>query len=676
MVELKRNTTLLAAFCVIVFGGVLHLGVYYGRQRFDPLSDSEWTTELEAQQNSESSRLPVTAETNDATRTTFAEAAVTTPTGDIDSEQATALDVPVIDVESLLHEAAQGFRDASSGIPNEEPQSQDTNTLFVDKSNEMVAQEHEQRITDGGTHESDAMSSEEHQHEENTVADSGESQHDGPLQSEDHRPEENTISDSGDGQPGGPSQSEELDGPSETEEERKYREWYEAMMTREEQLHALAREKLNEENATVGHHVEVPSEYWTDGHVGPAGSKLLILSAWDNNLDPHISAMALKNRDEYAAYHGYIHYFYNFTHLEKASNFEHPVWLKLPAIQDAFARFPHVEWIWWLDADAIIMNPYVSLAQSFLNPYVLERRLTYGHPVSTGQATDFNQPQFYNGTIFPERGEINVKDIDFVFSQDELGINAGSFFVRRSNWTDTFIDLWGEPLLMWNEGHNDRRFERREQDAFVHLYLNHQDVRRHVGLIPQRYFNAYSGGGASGFTQYYDGDLLVHFAGMGTQSYFKKTWKQFWLQRNRVPDQFRNPDDSDINYLVVPEEVEEAERLERERLEAIQAEDRLVEAAFDTLKSLNIMSDEAVEALKLNLTLPHNRTTDNSLGEVQPEVLSDIVDYLHGQPPATNEQLGDVDNQQLQEAIDTLKYLNLDSTEQPSEDQQVSSGDP
>jgi hypothetical protein len=129
-------------------------------------------------------------------------------------------------------------------------------------------------------------------------------------------------------------------------------------------------------------------------------------------------------------------------------------------------------------------------------------------------------------------------------------------------------------------------------------------VRRHTGLVPQRYFNAYHEGGATGFTQYFEGDLLIHFAGVGGQRHFNKTWKQFWLKRGRVTQQFRDPDDSDITRLVVPEEVEEAERIERERIAAIEAENRLVEAAFDTLESLKILSDEEFEAFKINGSLP------------------------------------------------------------------------
>jgi hypothetical protein len=53
----------------------------------------------------------------------------------------------------------------------------------------------------------------------------------------------------------------------------------------------------------------------------------------------------------------------------------HAVWGKLPAIISAFEKYPHAEWVWWLDIDAIIMNPEIDLYEHLLDPAALQTKL-------------------------------------------------------------------------------------------------------------------------------------------------------------------------------------------------------------------------------------------------------------------------------------------------------------
>ena len=59
----------------------------------------------------------------------------------------------------------------------------------------------------------------------------------------------------------------------------------------------------------------------------------------------------------------------------------HPVWGKLPALLLACEKYPHAEWIWWLDIDAIIMNPDIDLFQHLLDPQILQTKLVQGDPI-------------------------------------------------------------------------------------------------------------------------------------------------------------------------------------------------------------------------------------------------------------------------------------------------------
>jgi hypothetical protein len=53
----------------------------------------------------------------------------------------------------------------------------------------------------------------------------------------------------------------------------------------------------------------------------------------------------------------------------------HAVWAKIPCIQEAMATFPHAEWVWWLDVDAIVMAPQVKLWEDILRKEALRGKM-------------------------------------------------------------------------------------------------------------------------------------------------------------------------------------------------------------------------------------------------------------------------------------------------------------
>ena len=67
----------------------------------------------------------------------------------------------------------------------------------------------------------------------------------------------------------------------------------------------------------------------------------------------------------------------------KITHKTHAVWGKLPAILEAFEKFPHAEWIWWLDVDAVIMTPEIDLFNFLLSPEILTTKLREGDPIIT-----------------------------------------------------------------------------------------------------------------------------------------------------------------------------------------------------------------------------------------------------------------------------------------------------
>jgi len=112
-------------------------------------------------------------------------------------------------------------------------------------------------------------------------------------------------------------------------------------------------------------------------------------------------------------------------------------------------------------------------------------------------------------------GDGKESSINMVLPQDCGGFNLGSFFIRRSAWTDRLLDIWWDPV------HYEQRhmqWEHKEQDAFEYLYTSQPWIRPHTAFIPQRKACSYPPGacGENNTSIHYnetDRDFVVNMAG-------------------------------------------------------------------------------------------------------------------------------------------------------------------
>jgi hypothetical protein len=143
------------------------------------------------------------------------------------------------------------------------------------------------------------------------------------------------------------------------------------------------------------------------------------------------------------------------------------------------------------------MTPNVDLSTLLLSPQSMYSILRKGEAYQlrgAGREGVFDLPE-----------DPDTEQINLLISGDHNGINAGSFFLRRSAWTDMFLDLWLDPFYI------DQTWPGKEQDAIIHMLRYHKFVKDHVGILPQRSINAYSEGDEN--MRWHKGDLVVHFAG-------------------------------------------------------------------------------------------------------------------------------------------------------------------
>lgn len=147
-----------------------------------------------------------------------------------------------------------------------------------------------------------------------------------------------------------------------------------------------------------------------------------------------------------------------------------------------------LDWLFWVDADTVILNPNVPI-ETFLPP----------------QGTEFD-------------------DVYLMYSNDWNGLNNGVFPIRVNEWA---VQLFSG-IVAYRHFKPEDPLVFRDQSAMNTLMNEPQNVK-HIVQAPQRWFNAYQGEHNETLQafQVRRGDLLVHFAGIPE----REKVMHYWLQR-------------------------------------------------------------------------------------------------------------------------------------------------
>ncbi|KAM0721632.1 hypothetical protein Q7P37_002557 [Cladosporium fusiforme] len=147
-----------------------------------------------------------------------------------------------------------------------------------------------------------------------------------------------------------------------------------------------------------------------------------------------------------------------------------------------------LDWLFWFDADTIILNPKVPI-ETFLPP---------------------DNREFQN--------------INLLYSKDWNGLNNGVFPVRVNQWAVAFFSA----IVSFRHYKPDAPLPMRDQTA-MDVVMNEPAFINGIQEVPQRWFNAYQGEHNETLApfQIRRGDMLVHFAGVGN----REERMSFWLDR-------------------------------------------------------------------------------------------------------------------------------------------------
>lgn len=145
----------------------------------------------------------------------------------------------------------------------------------------------------------------------------------------------------------------------------------------------------------------------------------------------------IENREEYAHHHGYK--FIVKTLRRSSNNIQAKStvdsWSRLYALREALEEYPDSEWFWYLDQDAIIMDPEISITGTILGN--LESNMLRDVPVVP--------PDSVIRTLKTGSSE----SMQFILSQDYSGLNTKSFLLRNSDFAKYLLEAWTEPVRIF-----------------------------------------------------------------------------------------------------------------------------------------------------------------------------------------------------------------------------------
>jgi hypothetical protein len=167
-----------------------------------------------------------------------------------------------------------------------------------------------------------------------------------------------------------------------------------------------------------------------------------------------------ENKKTYCEKHGY-----NFHFCVESKDLSRPIpWTKIKIIQELFED-PEVEWVFWTDADSLIMNSKIKLKSLIDRGY------------------------------------------DIIVASDNNGINTGQFFIRNCEWSRDFLArIYAKEQFIYHGWW--------EQMSIIDEFNNNEIDRSHCKITKQRFMNSYPPEYIGGNHEYWHkGDFILHFAG-------------------------------------------------------------------------------------------------------------------------------------------------------------------
>lgn len=195
--------------------------------------------------------------------------------------------------------------------------------------------------------------------------------------------------------------------------------------------------------------------------------KILVLTLADSNFSD-VADISMPNKIMYSSIHRY-HFIQEFELLDKTRSAS---WNKILFLQE---HLPNYDWIWWTDADSLVMNMEIRLENII------------------------------------DEDDDDICAPDMIITEDYNGLNAGQFLIRNCDWSIEFLKrVYNEDQFInhhWWEQAAIQTVLSNDSYANLHLEVTHQSVMNSiVHSNPE-------------LTSYEPGDFIAHFAGLGREKH-------------------------------------------------------------------------------------------------------------------------------------------------------------
>ncbi|KAF2141255.1 glycosyltransferase family 34 protein [Aplosporella prunicola CBS 121167] len=205
----------------------------------------------------------------------------------------------------------------------------------------------------------------------------------------------------------------------------------------------------------------------------PAGTPPVVLvTTFVDGLSEQFKSGVKRNREAYAAKHGYATFYPNNSDYNLGS--QPASWGKVPSMRHAMTVFPHSTFFFYLDYNTLILEPSINVETHITDKNRLEELMIVGLPVVPPDS------------VITTFSHLSGDSVNLILTQDAEGLCQNSFIVRRGEWAKYFLDAWFDPL------YRSYNFQKAEGHALEHVVQWHGTVLSKLALIPQRIMNSYT----------------------------------------------------------------------------------------------------------------------------------------------------------------------------------------
>ena len=225
----------------------------------------------------------------------------------------------------------------------------------------------------------------------------------------------------------------------------------------------------------------------------------LTLVSITTGLNPRYSACMRANRRAYARLHGYEYCDFDANVVaHRAFGFQ-----KLVALHSVFSERAPGSLVWYLDADALVMNRSVAI-DALLRDHTADIVWT-SEP--DGEAEEGGSRK--EAELLKVMGKVGIEP-DLAKEGTQWTIQGGSFVMRNTQWAvsvlETIYREAGSTHVLRAPGDWARLSDRAQWMRWA--YLHPHEAEKHMALLPGRAFNSMG-------ADYAVGDLVLHAGGGG-----------------------------------------------------------------------------------------------------------------------------------------------------------------